>query len=152
MNILRRVSVTLALVVVLFSIPALAQKVETDYDHSVNFNQYHTYSWGHVRSTDPFFEQRIRDAVDHDLQAKGWQLVPAGGDVTLTAVAIKKNQAEYTTFYDGFGWGLEMAWVGRRYGYDNGGESSCRDLSRRYLRHFDQAAYMAGFGARPAFG
>jgi hypothetical protein len=67
MNILRRISVTLALVVILFSVPALAQKVETDYDHSVNFNQYHTYSWGHVRSTDPFFEQRIRDAVDHDL-------------------------------------------------------------------------------------
>jgi hypothetical protein len=103
MNILRRVSVTLALVVIFFSVPALAQKVETDYDHSVNFNQYHTYSWGHVRSTDPFFEQRIRDAVDHDLQIMGWQLVPAGGDVTLTAVAIKKNQAEYTTFYDGLG-------------------------------------------------
>jgi hypothetical protein len=105
MNILRRVSVTLVLVVIFFSVPALAQKVETDYDHSVNFNQYHTYSWGHVRSTDPFFEQRIRDAVDHDLQTKGWQLVPAGGDVTLTAVAIKKNQAEYTTFYDGLGGG-----------------------------------------------
>jgi len=105
MNILRRVSVTLVLVVIFFSVPALAQKVETDYDHSVNFNQYHTYSWGHVRSTDPFFEQRIRDAVDHDLQTKGWQLVPVGGDVTLTAVAIKKNQAEYTTFYDGLGGG-----------------------------------------------
>jgi hypothetical protein len=105
MNIVRRISVTLALVVVLFSIPALAQKVETDYDHSVNFSQYHTYSWGNVRSTDSFFEQRIRDAVDHELQAKGWQLVPAGGDVTLTAVAIKRNQAEYTTFYDGLGGG-----------------------------------------------
>ncbi|HTF66088.1 MAG TPA: DUF4136 domain-containing protein [Edaphobacter sp.] len=56
---------------VLFSIPALAQKVEIDYDHSVNFNQYHTYLWGHVRSIDPFFEQRIRDAVDPDLQGEG---------------------------------------------------------------------------------
>jgi hypothetical protein len=42
MNILRRVSFMLALVVIFFSIPALAQRVETDYDHSVNFNQYHT--------------------------------------------------------------------------------------------------------------
>jgi hypothetical protein len=105
MNILRRVSVTLALVGFLFSIPGLAQKLETDYDHSVNFNHYRTYSWGDVHSTDPFVEQRIRDAVDHDLQAKGWQLVPAAGDVTLTAVAIKRNQAEYTTFYDGMGGG-----------------------------------------------
>jgi hypothetical protein len=105
MNILRRVFVTLALVAVLFSIPALAEKIETDYDHSVNFSQYHTYSWGHVHSTDPFFEKRIRDAVDHELQSKGWQLVPEGGDVTLTAVAVKKNKAEYTTFYDGLGGG-----------------------------------------------
>jgi hypothetical protein len=105
MSILQRVSITLALATVVFSIPALAQKVETDYDHTVNFNQYHTYFWGHVHSTDPFFEQRIRAAVDHDLQTKGWQLVPTGGDVTLTAVAIKKNQAEYTTFYDGLGGG-----------------------------------------------
>jgi Domain of unknown function (DUF4136) len=105
MNILQRVFVTLAVAVVFFSIPALAQKVETDYDHSVNFNQYHTYSWGHVHSADPFFEQRIRDAVDHELQEKGWQMEPAGGDFTLTAVAIKKNQAEYTTFYDGLGGG-----------------------------------------------
>jgi hypothetical protein len=110
MNILRRVFVALALVAVLFSIPALAEKIETDYDHSVNFSQYHTYSWGHVHSTNPFFEKRIRDAVDHELQSKGWQLVPEGGDVTLTAVAVKKNKAEYTTFYDG--WGGGWRWHG----------------------------------------
>jgi Domain of unknown function (DUF4136) len=105
MKTLQRVFVTLAVAVAFFSIPALAQKVETDYDHSVNFNQYHTYSWGHIHSADPFFEQRLRDTVDHELQAKGWQVVPAGGDVTLTAVAVKKNQAEYITFYDGLGGG-----------------------------------------------
>jgi hypothetical protein len=105
MNTIRRVVVTLAVVVVLFSIPALAEKVETDYDHTANFSQYHTYSWGPVRATDPLFEKRIRDAVDRELQTKGWQSVPAGGDVTLTAVATKKNKAEYTTFYDGLGGG-----------------------------------------------
>jgi hypothetical protein len=105
MKILQRVFVALALVVIFFSIPALAQQVETDYDHSVNFDQYHTYSWGKIHATDPFFEQRIREAVDRKLQEKGWQVAPAGGDVTLTAVAIKKNQPEYTTFYDGLGGG-----------------------------------------------
>src|SRR5580704_6365367 len=113
MNILQRVFVTLAVAVVFFSTLALAQKVETDYDHSANFNQYHAYSWKHVHSTDPFFEQRIRDAVDHDLQEKGWQMVPASGDVTLTAVAIQKDQAEYTTFYNGLGGGWRWhGWVG----------------------------------------
>ncbi|HTF65398.1 MAG TPA: DUF4136 domain-containing protein [Edaphobacter sp.] len=101
---------------VLFSIAALAQKVETDYDHTANFTQYHTYSWGHVHATDPLFEPRIREAVNRDLQAKGWQQVPSGGDATVTAVLVKTNKAEYNTFYDGLGpgwgwhgWGTGMA-------------------------------------------
>jgi len=45
--------------------------------------------------------------VDRDLQSKGWQQVPSGGDATLTAVAVRKDQAEYNTFYNGLGpgWG-----------------------------------------------
>ena len=105
MKLHQRMSLTVALAVVFFSIPALAQKVETDYDHSANFTQYHTYSWGRVHATDPLFEPRIRDAVDRDLQARGWQQVPSGGDVTITAVLVKKDRAEYTTFYNGFGGG-----------------------------------------------
>jgi hypothetical protein len=104
-NVLRRILATAALVAAVLSIPASAQKVETDYDHSVNFSRYHTYSWGRVHASDPLFESRIREAVDHALQAKGLQLVPADGDVTLMAVAILKDQPEYTTFYDGLGGG-----------------------------------------------
>jgi Domain of unknown function (DUF4136) len=116
MKVHQRIVLTVVLAIIFFSIPALAQKIETDYDHSVHFTQYHTYSWGHVHATDPLFEPRIRDAVDRDLQAKGWQQVPSGGDVTVTAVLVKKDKAEYTTFYDGLGggwrwrgWGSSMA-------------------------------------------
>jgi hypothetical protein len=101
---------------ILFSISGFAQKVETDYDHTVNFAQYHTYSWGPVHAPDPFFEQRVREAIDSDLQAKGWHQVPTGGDVTVTAVLGKEHTTEYTTFYDGLGpgwgwrgWGSGMA-------------------------------------------
>jgi hypothetical protein len=90
--------------------------VETDYDHAANFSQYHTYSWGRVHATDPLFEDRIRASVNRALQAKGWQEVPSGGDATVTAIAGRKDKAEYTTFYDGFGpgwgwhgWGPQMA-------------------------------------------
>jgi len=107
MNLFQRISVTATLAAAFFSIPALAQKVETDYDHSAHFSEYHTYSWGQVHATDPLFEGRIRDAVDRDLQSKGWQQVPSGGDATLTAVTVRKDQAEYNTFYNGLGpgWG-----------------------------------------------
>jgi hypothetical protein len=104
MNLLRTLAAMAAFAVV-FAISAPAQKIVTDYDHSANFSQYHTYSWGHVHSSDPLFEQRIRDAVDRDLQARGWQQVPEGGDVMVTAVLIKTHQDEYNTFYTGLGGG-----------------------------------------------
>lgn len=103
MKLHERIVLAAALAIVVLSIPALAQKVETDYDHSVNFTQYHTYSWGHIHASDPLFEQRMRDTVDRALQAKGWQQVPTGGDATVTAVAIRRNRTEYNTFYTGLG-------------------------------------------------
>ena len=42
----------------------LADNVRTDYDHGVNFTQYHTYSWGQVQTSDPFYVDRIKQAVD----------------------------------------------------------------------------------------
>jgi hypothetical protein len=118
MNTVVRTLIALVAAVLLLPVSGSAQKVETDYDHSANFRQYHTYTWGRVASSDPLFESRIRDAVDHALQAKEWRLMPegAGADVTVTAVAMEKNKKEYTTFYDDLGpgwrwhgWGTEMA-------------------------------------------
>jgi hypothetical protein len=87
---------------------ARAQDVRTDYDHKVQFEQFHTYSWGKVKTTNALWESRIRDAVDKQLSQKGWQKVDSGGDVVLTAVGGTQNQQEYQTFYDGMGgwrWG-----------------------------------------------
>lgn len=112
----RRTFWTVAFAIVLFSIPAMADKVVTDFDHSANFSQYHTYSWGHLHVADPLFEKRVREAVDHALQEKGLREVETGGDLTVTAVAVKDNKTEYNTFYDGLGpgwgwrgWGTGMA-------------------------------------------
>lgn len=82
---------------------ALAQDVRTDFDHKANFGNYHTYSWGKVQTTNPLWQDRIEDAVDKELQAKGWQKTPTGGDVMITAIGATENQQEYQTFYDGLG-------------------------------------------------
>jgi len=87
---------------------ASAQDVKTDYDHHADFSQYHTYYWEKVQTTDPLWQSRIQDAVDRDLQARGWQRVENGGDVAVAAVGSARNQKEYQTFYNGMGgwrWG-----------------------------------------------
>jgi Domain of unknown function (DUF4136) len=96
------------LVLAIIGLVAVAQDVKTDYDHHANFSQYHTYYWEKVQTTDPLWQSRIQDAVDHELQAKGWQRVDGGGDVALGAVGSAHNQREYQTFYNGMGgwrWG-----------------------------------------------
>ncbi len=104
-----RISVTAILATLLcLAVGASAEDVRTDYDHHANFSQYRTYCWEKVKTTDPLWENRIKDAVDRDLQAKGWQQVETNGDVAITAVGSAHNQQEYETFYNGLGgwrWG-----------------------------------------------
>jgi hypothetical protein len=92
--------------------------VRMDYDHSVNFSQYHTYSWGQVKTSDPFYVDRIKQAVNQHLQAKGWRLVPSGGAVTIFATDNVHNQKETQTMYDGLGggWGGGWGWGGWGWG------------------------------------
>lgn len=83
----------------------VAQDVKTDYDHHADFTRYRTYHWERVQTTNPFWEQRIKDAVEKDLQAKGWQKQDSGGDVALAAVGGTHDEREYQTFYTGMpGW------------------------------------------------
>ena len=108
-----------ALASLLIAVPVIAQQVSTDYNHSTNFSQIHTYCWAKVKTSNPLNEDRVKRAVDQDLAAKGWQMVPSGGDVSLTAVGATRNQQEYNSFYDGFGgggFGWRRGWGGGGFG------------------------------------
>jgi hypothetical protein len=82
---------------------AQAQSVQTDYDHGADFSQYHSFSFFKVQTTDPLEVDRIKAQITKDLTAKGLQMVPSGGDLTVTCIESTKNQQEYNTFYDGLG-------------------------------------------------
>jgi Domain of unknown function (DUF4136) len=86
---------------------AEAQKVLFDYDHNANFSGYKTFSWikrPHHRP-DPLMERRIVDAINATLAAKGWQLVPEGGDVVIAAHMATREEHTLETFSTGFGGG-----------------------------------------------
>jgi len=79
-------------------------EVKTDYSHSADFSRYKTYSWIKVKA-DPLWEDRIMQAADRELSAKGLVLVPAGGDLGVAAFGSTREQPTLTTFYDSFGGG-----------------------------------------------
>src|ERR1700740_1973747 len=78
-----------------------AQEVRVDYDHHANFNQYHTYSWAKVQTANSIWDERVKEAVDQALAAKGWSEVPAGGDVSIVAMGITRERPTLETFYNG---------------------------------------------------
>src|SRR5579864_8925936 len=94
-----------AAIALLFATASFAQQVKTDYDRSADFSQYKTYSWEKVKTQDPLWVDRIKEAVNSALAAKGLTPVESGGDIAIVAIEMTKNQQSLNTFYDGFGGG-----------------------------------------------
>jgi hypothetical protein len=89
----------------LFAASSFGQQVKTDYDRGADFSQYKTYSWEKVQTQDPLLVDRIKEAVNGDLTAKGLTTVASNGDIAIVAIEMTKNQHTLNTFYNGFGGG-----------------------------------------------
>jgi hypothetical protein len=77
MNVQRSIF-TLLGIAILFATASFAQQVKTDYDRSADFDQHKTYSWEKVQTPDPLSVDRIKNAVNAALSAKGWTQMPVG--------------------------------------------------------------------------
>ena len=99
-------------IVLLFASASFAQQVKTDYDRGADFGQFKTYIWEKVQTQDQLWVDRIKEAVNTALAAKGLTPVESGGDMAIVAIEMTKNQQTLNTFYDGFGGG----WGWRRGG------------------------------------
>jgi hypothetical protein len=56
---------------------------------------------------------RIKNSVNAALSAKGWTQVGSGGDVSIVAIEVTRNQQTLNTFYDGFGGGWRWGGFGQ---------------------------------------
>jgi len=79
--------------------PILAQTVTIDYDHSVNFAKFKSYTWSGVHATDPSVEGRITIAVDRDMSGRFFHQQTKNGDVTIAVVEATRDKQEYADFY-----------------------------------------------------
>jgi hypothetical protein len=117
---LQKVVFALIAMMFLFAGKSSAQQVKTDYDRAADFGQYKTYAWEQVKTQDPLYVDRIKNSVNAALAAKGWTQVDSGGDISIVAIEITRNQQTLNTFYDGLGGG----WGWRRFGGGGFGEAT----------------------------
>jgi hypothetical protein len=87
--------------------PLLAQTVTIDYDHTVNFLKFKTYTWQKLHATDPGVEDRINISLKRDMEGRYMTEVASGGDITITAVEATQDKQEFTSFYNSLG---DFAW------------------------------------------
>ena len=89
----------------LTGISAQAQ-VMIDYDHTINFAKYKSYTLQKVHATEPKVEQAITIALDRNLKAR--YLHPdSNGEIIIAVVEADQDKQEYPAFYSSLG---GLAW------------------------------------------
>jgi hypothetical protein len=74
----------LCLLLLLSFVAVSAQDVDVEFDKSVDFSKFKTYSWvSGVPANNPFIDQRIRDSIDGQLATKGLRQVKKEGDLSI---------------------------------------------------------------------
>jgi hypothetical protein len=86
---------------------ARADKVTADYDKSVNFSRFKTFMWMHEPETnEPFMKQRIMNAVNAQLTARGMRQVSEGADLVVASNLATDEKHTWDTYYNGaWDWG-----------------------------------------------
>jgi hypothetical protein len=113
---MKRIAVRLATAVfglALSGVAAAAQpNITIDYDHSINFENFHTYTWASVHATEPAVEQRVSIAANRSLAGRYMKEAGKDADVTMTAIEAGKDPQEYASFYSGLtDWTWQRGWT-----------------------------------------
>ena len=113
MKSLKTVLAATLLGVVATAAPIMAQSASIDYDHSVNFLKFKTYTWQKVHATDPAIEGRITIALNRDMAGRYMTEVSNNGDITITAVEATQDKQEISTFYSALNdYSWQRPWCG----------------------------------------
>ena len=92
---------------------APADKVTSDYDHTVNFGKFKTFMWIHEPEISiPFMADRVMKSVNQQLAQRGFRQVREGADLAVAANLATEEKHTWETYYDGsWDWGWGGGWA-----------------------------------------
>jgi hypothetical protein len=107
----------------LIAVGCSSRSVNFDYDRSADFSSFKTYAWHDgelsIKEEDPLGHQRIMDAVDRQMSAKGFSKVSSNPDVYVTYNGEDNEQVRMDTTHMGYDYGPDWYWGGG-FGMDMG--------------------------------
>jgi hypothetical protein len=77
-----------------------------DYDHTVNWSQFHTFALAEgTKDPETFTQKRIEDGITQALQSKGWTVASSNPDVVVYSHVVLSQEKQWNaTSMGGFGY------------------------------------------------
>ncbi len=92
--------------VVLIAACASGPTINTDFNPTTNFAQYHSFGFKSTEQIpDPIVESRIQSAVTAALTSKGWTLNNQNPDIWVVPHVAMSEQTQLNTYNQGWGYG-----------------------------------------------
>jgi hypothetical protein len=100
----------IAVVVLLSTVPAAAQKIYIDYDTTVDFDKYRSFAWAptediSLKDTAPLMHSRIKNEIEFKLTQGGMIEDTEDPDLYVTYYGEEKEQVRLNTTHYGYGYG-----------------------------------------------
>lgn len=111
---MKRATLVFGAVVGALTLACSTMKTSVDYDHTINWSQFHTFQIvGGTASPETFTQKRIEDGITQALQSKGWGPVTANPDVTVSPHVVLSAEKQWNATSTGgfrrFGGGMGQA-------------------------------------------
>jgi hypothetical protein len=109
---MKKVATTLGILAAALTVACSTLTTAVDYDHTVNWSQFHTYQLAEG-TKDPitFTQKRIEDSITSQLNSKGWQAVSSNPDIMVYTHSVIGQQKQWNATSTGGGWGYR-GWGG----------------------------------------
>ena len=104
---MRKAAMSLALAAGALSLACSTMTTAVDYDHTINWSQFHTFQLaGGTKDPETFTQKRIEDGITGALTSKGWQPVTSNPDVLVYSHVVLTNEKQWnaTSMGGGFGY------------------------------------------------
>ena len=104
---MRKAATVLGILAAALTLACSTMTTAVDYDHTVNWSQFHTFQLADG-TKDPvtFTQKRIEDAVTGTLTGKGWTVASSNADILVFTHVVLTNQKQWnaTSMGGGFGY------------------------------------------------
>ena len=108
---MKRAAILLGLLAGALTLACSTLTTAVDYDHTVNWSQFHTFQLvENDKEFVTFTQKRIADAITSQLTSKGWQAVTSNPDILVYTHGIRSTQTQWNATSTG-GWGYR-GWGG----------------------------------------